>query len=38
MENNIIVNFNGNVDLIGKIVSLIIIDVKTFYLMGELIS
>ena len=38
MENNIIVNFKGNVDLIGKIVSLIIVDVKTFYLVGELIS
>ena len=37
MENNIIVNFKGGVDLVGKIVSLKIVDVKTFYLMGELI-
>ena len=37
MENNIIVNFKGSIDLVGKIVSLKIVDVKTFYLMGELI-
>ena len=37
MENNIIVNFKGSIDLLEKIVSLKIVDVKTFYLMGELI-
>jgi len=36
MENNTIVNFKGNAVIIGKIVSVIIIRAKTFYLMGDL--
>lgn len=36
MENNTIVNFKGDVSLIGKIVSVIITRAKTFYLMGDL--
>ncbi|MBA7508928.1 tRNA-2-methylthio-N(6)-dimethylallyladenosine synthase [subsurface metagenome] len=36
MENNTIVNFKGDTDLIGKIVSVIITRAKTFYLMGDL--
>jgi tRNA-2-methylthio-N6-dimethylallyladenosine synthase len=38
MENNIIVNFKGGADLVGRIVGLKIIDVKTFYLTGELVQ
>lgn len=38
MENNIIVNFKGSIDLKGKIVCIKISDIKTFYLMGEKVS
>ncbi len=37
MENNTIVNFEGDSSLIGKIVTVIITDAKTFYVMGKLI-
>ncbi|HEY4695689.1 MAG TPA: tRNA (N6-isopentenyl adenosine(37)-C2)-methylthiotransferase MiaB [Candidatus Hydromicrobium sp.] len=37
MENNTIVNFEGDSSLIGKIIPVIITGAKTFYVMGELI-
>jgi tRNA-2-methylthio-N6-dimethylallyladenosine synthase len=36
MENNTIVNFKGSTKLTGKIVPVVIKEVKTFYLTGEL--
>jgi len=37
MENNTIVNFEGDSSLIRKIIPVIITGAKTFYVMGELI-
>jgi len=37
MENNTIVNFEGESNLIGKIVPVIIIDARTFYVKGKLV-
>lgn len=36
LENNMVVNFNGDKELIGKIVPVKIKDAKSFYLSGEL--
>ena len=36
LENNTVVNFNGDKELIGKLVSVKIKDAKSFYLTGEL--
>ena len=38
MENNIVINFEGSASLIGKIVPVRIIGVKTFHMMGELMG
>jgi tRNA-2-methylthio-N6-dimethylallyladenosine synthase len=36
MENNIVINFEGKSDLIGKIVPVKIVRARTFHMMGEL--
>jgi len=36
LENNMVINFNGNKELIGKIVTVKIKDAKSFFLSGEL--
>ena len=36
MENNVVVNFKGSANLIGKIVTVKIVCAKTFHMMGEL--
>ncbi|MES0342386.1 MAG: TRAM domain-containing protein, partial [Candidatus Humimicrobiaceae bacterium] len=38
MENNIVINFEGKNDLIGKIVPVKIVRARTFHMMGELMS
>ena len=37
LENNTVVNFNGDKELMGKLVSVKIKDAKSFYLTGELL-
>ena len=36
LENNTVVNFNGDKELIGKLADVKIKDAKSFYLTGEL--
>ena len=38
MENNTVINFEGSIDLIGKIVTIKIVRARTFHMMGELIN
>ena len=38
LENNTIVHFKGNTDLIGKIVNVKCLECKGFYYLGELID